>query len=436
MNRVPGKEWFRTKGYLHFDNRVHADDISKVESLVSDRDAVAKHAFYPLIRFYKPKFKVIRDDRGKVKLEEGTRPLCYSAHLDSLIYSFYSQALSVRYEDLLKNLNLSENVIAFRKLIDQKTGDSKSNIHLANDAFEAIKSLGEVKVFAFDIRKFFDTLDPRILKRAWKSILGVPELPDDHYNLFKALTNFSFVDRELLFDQFEVTGVPNRKKMSRVCSAEDFRKKVRGNRMIQNQRLGIPQGTPISAVLANIYMLSFDVSVAKIMNEVGGKYFRYCDDILCIVPSNSLIDVEQVIVAELAKIELSLNTDKTEDTLFFLKDGKLTSKKPIQYLGFVFDGQRKFIRPGSIYKYRREAKAAFNLSLKTQDKFNRIRRARGEAPHPIYLKKFYRKYTHVGSRNFISYGLWAADIMKSQAIRQQMKKLSNFIEKELVADLK
>ena len=315
MNREPGKEWFRTKGYLHFDNRVHADDISKVENLVSDRGAVAKHAFYPLIRFYKPKFKVIRDDRGKVKLEEGTRPLCYSAHLDSLIYSFYSQALSVRYEDLLKNLNLSENVIAFRKLTDQETGDSKSNIHLANDAFEAIKSLGEVKVFAFDIRKFFDTLDPRILKRAWKSILGVHELPDDHYNLFKALTNFSFVDRQLLFDQFGITGVPNRKNMSRVCSAEDFRKKVRENRMIQNQRLGIPQGTPISAVLANIYMLSFDISVAALMSEVGGKYFRYCDDILCVVPSNSLIDVEQSIVAELAKIELSLNTDKTEYSL-------------------------------------------------------------------------------------------------------------------------
>ncbi len=48
---------------------------------------------------------------------------------------------------------------------------------------------------------------------------------------------------------------------------------------------GIPQGSPISALLSNIYMLEFDVLVKEKIMECKGSYFRYCDDILCIIPN-------------------------------------------------------------------------------------------------------------------------------------------------------
>jgi retron-type reverse transcriptase len=49
--------------------------------------------------------------------------------------------------------------------------------------------------------------------------------------------------------------------------------------------MGIPQGSPISALLSNIYMFSFDKHMKNYVDSIGGKYFRYCDDMLLIVPS-------------------------------------------------------------------------------------------------------------------------------------------------------
>jgi len=47
---------------------------------------------------------------------------------------------------------------------------------------------------------------------------------------------------------------------------------------------GIPQGSPISDLLANMYLLNFDCAVRKILDALGGSYLRYSDDILLVAP--------------------------------------------------------------------------------------------------------------------------------------------------------
>ena len=77
-----------------------------------------------------------------------------------------------------------------------------------------------------------------------------------------------------------------KKTRKQIRSFVDFRDKVRKNALIISNKanFGIPQGSPISALLSNIYMLNFDIEMKDYVATLGGEYFRYCDDMLFIVP--------------------------------------------------------------------------------------------------------------------------------------------------------
>lgn len=64
---------------------------------------------------------------------------------------------------------------------------------------------------------------------------------------------------------------------------------------------------------------------------------------------------------------------------------------------------------------------AVRLAKKTQASANRQRAAKGLPDQPLYKQKLYSKYTYLGKRNFITYGLRAAEIMESDAIRGQLR---------------
>ncbi len=75
---------------------------------------------------------------------------------------------------------------------------------------------------------------------------------------------------------------------------------------------GIPQGSPISAILSNIYMIDFDVKMKEFISKVNGKYYRYCDDILCIAPIVYKSKIEKFIIDNVDLLRLKINDDKTE----------------------------------------------------------------------------------------------------------------------------
>ena len=56
----------------------------------------------------------------------------------------------------------------------------------------------------------------------------------------------------------------------------------------QGNVCGIPQGSPISASLANIYMLEIDKYIYEYVKSYNGLYMRYCDDFIVIIPDKDM----------------------------------------------------------------------------------------------------------------------------------------------------
>lgn len=430
QGKTNGHPWIRLKRYLHFDYPIadSAESIQRTESYVTRPERIAKHAFYPFLDYKISSKKITKDEQGKLVPKSKERPIAFASHMDSQIYAYYSSLLNVLYEAQITKREIGDSVLAFRSL-------GKSNIDFAKQAFDRISEYGQCGVVAVDISGFFDNLDHETIKKNWCTLLDTERLPPDHYNVFKSLTQFSLVSKYDVYELFDISKNNPRDGRKRICAAKEFREKVRRNGLITGNpkhSKGIPQGSPISALLSNVYMLDFDERMQKAISEIGGTYYRYCDDMLFIIPTKSIKDIEQTVRVEISKLKLDINPDKTEIRLFRpTRAGGLVSEKPLQYLGFTFDGQQILIRSAALARYSERMRRGVRLAKATKKKRDRLKARAGIESQPLFKQKLYAKYSHLGNRNFIRYGLRAADKMNSKAIRRQLKPLWSRLQKEI-----
>ncbi|MGM3274822.1 antiviral reverse transcriptase Drt2 [Ralstonia sp. 24A2] len=409
-------DWYRRRRYIHFDPPIGE---KAAHAVVSSPARVAAHAFYPLIRFTIKSKKVKWDKATKILVsKEKERNVSYAAHLDSHIYAYYALLLGECYEAYLEKSGFSSAVLAFRRL-------GKNNIHFARDAFDAIRAVGECDVIASDFSDFFGNLDHAVLKAKWSAVLSAGSLPSDHYSVYKSLTKYTFVEKRYLYAALGISQHNPHAAGFRVCKPEEFRDIVRGLKLIQRHtdKRGIPQGTPISAMLSNIYMIDFDQAMWTAASEAGGRYFRYCDDILIIVPKGAGASFRKLAETMAAAHHLPLHPEKTDERFFRMTPKGLSSAKPLQYLGFMFDGRDVFIRSASLAKYSDRMRRGVRLARATMRRRNELRVARGEAPRDLYVGKLYKRYSYLGRRNFISYAIRASEIIGTKTIKRQVKPL-------------
>mgnify|MGYP001063866000 CR=1 FL=1 len=422
--------WIRRKGYLHFDYPISdtPEAFRKVERYITSPQNVAQHSFYPFIDYKISSRKVIRNEDGKLVPKSKERPIAFASHLDSQIYSYYSKLLAEHYELEIKKRGINESVLAFRSV------HGMSNIGFAKQAFDRIREFGECGVVAVDISGFFDNLDHEILKRIWCELLSVERLPKDHFNVYKSITKFSLVSKDEVYEQFGISKNNPRDGRKRICTAKEFRDQVRKSGLISGnpkKTKGIPQGSAISALLSNIYMLDFDEKISEIVSEINGVYFRYCDDMLFIVPPDFTSGIEHQVMDEIAALKLDINPDKTEIREFrSTRAGGTVSEKPLQYLGFTFDGQQILIRSAALARYSERMRRGVRLAKATKRKRDKVA-SKPDDIKPLFRRKLYEKYSHKGRRNFIRYGLRAAKEMNSKSIRRQLKPLWNRLQKEI-----
>lgn len=368
------------KYYPHFDKPIRPNDI---EALVRNPDAVSRNSFYPFMRF-EEKWQPFRDKQGG-KPDKKIRQLRFASRRDAYIYSYYRHLLREPYEAALAARGLGDNVIAYRKLVTAD-GKGKSNIDFALDAFNAIRDYGDAAVVTLDISNFFESIDHELLRQKWCELLGVTELPQDHRAVFRAITRYAIVDRDAAYERlgyltWQMKGssrIPvyatGFKDMPRqLCSNADFREKICGKgggfvSLIKTHKddFGIPQGSPISDMLANIYLIDYDSVLKAYVDGIGGTFFRYSDDIIIIIPGG---EAEAVAARDFAMSEITkhgskivIKASKTSVLKYFMTLGgqgfvKLhgaQGENGLEYLGFRYDGRAAYLRDATLSRLYRK----------------------------------------------------------------------------------
>lgn len=398
--------WFVARNYPHFD---YPWPYEKAAAYVADPAVVQRHAFFPLLSFEQKKRRYSTSIGGPI-VKTKLRELAMPSHADGYIFSWYAFQISHRYENMLRANGLHKCVLAYRSGIG-------NNVTFARDAFDDVAARPGCLAIAFDLKNFFPTINHATLKRNWAYVLGTDGLPADHFAVFRAITAYAQVDRSACYERLGIK--PSQPVPRPLCSPARFRAEIKGAKLVAVNRKdhGIPQGSQISALLSNIYMLDFDRAMCLAVGHLGGSYRRYSDDLLVIVPSDygpdNILHIVKENLAELGKTT-ELNVDKTE-VAYFQKsiNGHLRSDRPLQYLGFTFDGERRMVRSSTLSKYSRRLVYAVR----------RARKAAEKADTPVFKRDIYRRFTHLGTANFVSrYCRDAGAILGGDAIRRQMRK--------------
>lgn len=472
---------FELKTYPQLDPYFNFNkNSSHIKKLVSDptMQSIAKHSFLPFIKILTktPRFR-FQENEKMFGLETKIRPIAFASHFDTYIYSFYSFALTERYQNYIRHKGFSECVLAYRSDLD-----GKCNIQFAKEVFDIVKnkivSDGTCTAIALDITGYFDNIDHSILKNKWCKVLGAMDLPIDQYKVFRSLTKYSYISKDSILRHFKINLKESKNWNSLLdlipdnLAGEKFTDKfnlLRKRKLVVTNRpkisqgtvsfRGIPQGSPMSAVLSNIYLIDFDQKLYELGKKMNFSYRRYCDDLLLICEPDKASEINRIVLEEIALYKLKIQPKKTEliefrpsmaGTIRGYNAKKINSLQPalnnkteqqffknLQYLGFEFSGTSIYIRPGSLSRYFRKMKGRIikSVMMAYSDKSNEDR---------ILKKQIFERYSFLGKRNFLSYAIKSSkkkyysrsagvhrEGMDSASIRRQLAAHFSILEKEI-----
>ena len=390
------------KPYAHFDLRVSLS-MPSIRKYVMDRTKIVTHSFYPFIHFEK------KNSRYGKKGPKKPRELYYCSHLDRCVYQRYAFLLNYQYNIWACENNIDDVAIAYRDNL------GKNNIDFAKDAFDAIRSFPQCFILVGDFTNFFDNLEHQYLKKMMCEVLGVERLPQDYFSVFKNITRFSSWDWKDIVkaagENIAERGV--RKKINSketVLTKEQFQKNKKDIKK-NISGVGVPQGSPISAVLSNIYMIKFDKDIKRYVTSKGGIYMRYSDDFIIVLPYErdaEIADFTSYIFSYVESMKGLIDLQKEKTSCYTYKDEAIyegDQPSSINYLGFLFDGKNIRIRPRAITKYYYRMRRKANTIGRSNWTSSKGRRISAKELYSIYSRNDEKQ-------TFIDYARKAKGILK------------------------
>jgi len=446
-------EWLKFKKYPHIGKPLTSKkDKRWLKEYIKSPEKISEHKFVPLVhrtlsqRKYRPLENAAKNSQGKRQRtvsDKKERHIFFPSHLDSIIYSYYSHLLTKAYEDYLDDKPYGSVAVAYRKIpIGDGQSGNKSNIEFALEAFEFIETNQHRKLsfIVADVSSFFDNLDHRILHRQWKRILKTGDLPNDHYAIFKNLVDNKYVNENELFKRFQHKLIierflPNdtsqkelkRKKVNKIynmrhenvvafCENDEFFKEATDlirtdkpykkgirEKLFKEEKKGIPQGTPVSATLANIYMLDFDERVHSETSLRNAYYQRYSDDMIIVCDQEDEKYFYDLIRKEI-EVEANLEIQPKKTNIYryeldernnfkggIIKNGKVNSNKQLEYLGFMYDGSKVRVKTAGFSKFYRTMKRSFRRGA-------HFAKSAHIPSDSLFETRLYKRFTHLGSQ--------------------------------------
>ena len=184
---------------------------------------------------------------------------------------------------------------------------------------------------------------------------------------------------------------------------KDIKKNISG--------VGVPQGSPISAVLSNIYMIKFDKDIKRYVTSKGGIYMRYSDDFIIVLPYErdaEIADFTSYIFSYVESMKGLIDLQKEKTSCYTYKDEVIyegDQPSSINYLGFLFDGKNIRIRPRAITKYYYRMRRKANTIGRSNWTSSKGRRISAKELYSIYSRNDEKQ-------TFIDYARKAKGILK------------------------
>lgn len=477
------KSWYKPKGYIHFSSKLGNDQKKFVQDYILNN--LEHHNYFPLVHetLTARRYKAYLDEKSEIyrthfdtiknKSSKKPREIFYANHLDAQIYSYYSnEILGKAYETLLakpENIKISEAVIAYRKIPvypNEIDSPGKCNIHFANELFQEIKSRENCVVACYDIENFFPSLNHEYLKSCVSKLIGEENYTIKEERLINSLIIYSYVEMKDIVEQcvnneLRIKHKNDFKKSdfdSYFINAKEFRDKIAKKNLIRRHKpqntggilKGIPQGTPISAFLANLYLLDFDrYIVENLVVKTNCFYRRYSDDIAIIF--NDIKEFENwnkeiINQISLTPLQLKINDTKTVISIFSKVDNKIICKTKtelnnnyssnynLKYLGFEFGGENILIKSSSLSKFYREMKMSIRRKanrVNSAMRYNKRFPKRKKKETKLHLSKIRSRFTHLGKNKAKSNFLTYVD-RASEEIYPSLKGKENPIQKQVI----
>lgn len=365
----------RDRPYTQFDSAYPSVEkaLATLELFNADSQLVCSHQFLPVVLREQKFLKMYYNkDTKKLNFLSKVRPIVEVGHTDSLIFSLYAAKLSQAYEERVNQLGIELVATAYRRGLG-------SNIEASKAVIDRVVGMNDCWIIKSDFVGFFDHLNHRLLKQAVSDLVGEkdetsPEsksqLKQDWYAVIRSLTKHRHIAASNIPDRMLAYAKVHKRYVARVREIDYA---VRSGELVVSaqHQVGIPQGTSMSAVLANVYMIGFDKKLYELTTSLGGLYRRYSDDFVLVLPGTLSTERVKMIKQQVVNLAhvctcLKLDNKKTKILRYqfatkqikkLREDGSL-SESVFDYLGFIFDGRHVSLRSRGIFKFTYKARSS------------------------------------------------------------------------------